>query len=79
VLLLKEAVANRSWKYFKCVLQEWLMVKALGKTQSTGGLNFRTREFMEVLLHQNGFRIREFCDLSPGYSTPHVLWTAVRP
>jgi 2-polyprenyl-6-hydroxyphenyl methylase/3-demethylubiquinone-9 3-methyltransferase len=79
VLLLKEAVADGSWKYYKCLLQEAIMVKVLRKTQSSGGLNFMPREFMETLLVRNGFAINEFLDLSAGYSTPHVLWTAVRP
>lgn len=78
VLLLKEAVADGSWKYFKCVLQEEVMVRLLRKTRSSGGLNFRSREFIESILTANSFMIREFFNLSKGYATPHVMWIAAR-
>lgn len=75
-LLLKEAEANGSWKHWKCALQEWIMVRLVGKTRSSGGLGFRPRAFLEAALRASAFRIREVADLSTGYSTPHVLFVA---
>jgi 2-polyprenyl-3-methyl-5-hydroxy-6-metoxy-1,4-benzoquinol methylase len=76
VLLLKEAEANGSWKYWKCVLQEQVMVRVLGKTQSSGGLQFKPREFTWELLQAAGFRVVQTRDVSKGYATPHVLYSA---
>ncbi|MBI3183797.1 MAG: class I SAM-dependent methyltransferase [Myxococcales bacterium] len=77
-LLLKEAEANGSWKHWKCILQEEVMVRLLGRTRSSGGLLFRPRPFTIGLLERAGFRLEEVADLSRGYSTPHVLYVAVR-
>ena len=75
-LLIKEAEANGSWKHFKCIAQEQVMVRLLGRTQSSGGLSLKPRQFTEGLLRQNGFAVREVVDLSRGYTTPHVLFLA---
>jgi 2-polyprenyl-6-hydroxyphenyl methylase/3-demethylubiquinone-9 3-methyltransferase len=75
-LLLKEAEADGSWKYRKCVLQEQVMVKLLRKTQSSGGLQFRPRDFTLALLRAAGFEAVEATGLSRGYATPHVLFSA---
>lgn len=75
-LLLKEAEADGSWKYWKCLAQEELMVKLLRKTQSSGGLKFKPRAFTEKLLASAGFRLYETVNLSRGYATPHVLFLA---
>lgn len=75
-LLLKEAEANRSWKYWKCLAQEQVMVKLLGKTQASGGLGFQPRAYTSQLLARTGFHVEEVVDLSPGYATPHVLFVA---
>jgi 2-polyprenyl-6-hydroxyphenyl methylase/3-demethylubiquinone-9 3-methyltransferase len=76
ILLLKEAEANRSWKSLKCLLQEQLMVRVLKKTRGSGGLALKPRSFIDRLLRENGFAVREVVDLSSGYSTPHLLFTA---
>jgi 2-polyprenyl-3-methyl-5-hydroxy-6-metoxy-1,4-benzoquinol methylase len=76
LLLLKEAEANGSWKHFKCLAQEQVMVRLLGRTQSSGGLSLKPRQFTEGLLKQNGFAVKEVVDLSRGYTTPHVLFLA---
>ncbi len=75
-LLLKETEANRSWKHWKCLAQEWLMVKVLRKTQGDGGLQLLKREAVQSLLEANGFQLREIVDLSSGYTSPHVLFVA---
>jgi 2-polyprenyl-6-hydroxyphenyl methylase/3-demethylubiquinone-9 3-methyltransferase len=75
-LLLKETEANRSWKHWKCLAQEWLMVKVLKKTQGEGGLDLVNREEIQSLLGANGFELREIVDLSSGYTSPHVLFVA---
>ena len=75
-LLLKEAEADGSWKYWKCVAQERVMVQLLRKTQSSGGLQFRPRAFTEGLLREAGFRVEETIALDRGYATPHVLFVA---
>jgi 2-polyprenyl-3-methyl-5-hydroxy-6-metoxy-1,4-benzoquinol methylase len=79
VLLLKEAEANHTWKYLKCLVQEQVMVRVLRKTRSSGGLMLKPRSFIEELLRENGFAVREVLDLSPGYTSPHVLFTAEAP
>jgi len=78
LLLLKEADANRSWKYFKCIAQEQLMVRLLGRTQSSGGLGLKPRRFIEDLLKAHGFAMDEVVDLAKGYTTPHILFIASR-
>lgn len=79
-LLLKEAEADRrSWKYWKCVAQEAVMVRLLRKTRSSGGLGFRPREELLRALAEVGFEGAQVEDVSRGYSTPHVLFTARRP
>jgi len=77
-LLLKEAEANRSWKYWKCVAQEAVMVRLLRKTRSSGGLGFVPRDALARELERAGFRVESVEDVSRGYTTPHVLFTAVR-
>lgn len=76
LLLLKEAEANRSWKHFKCVAQEVVMVKLFRRTHSSGGLALRPRRFTAELLRSRGFSVIEVVDLSGGYTTPHVLFVA---
>src|SRR5262249_214438 len=78
LLLLKETEKRPSWKFYKCVAQEQLMVRVLRKTKSSGGLNLQPRAFTESLLREEGFSVREVVDLSPGYTTPHVLFVAER-
>jgi 2-polyprenyl-6-hydroxyphenyl methylase/3-demethylubiquinone-9 3-methyltransferase len=77
-LLLKEAEGDRSWKHFKCVAQEWVMVKLVGKTKSSGGLQLEPREYTEGLLRDAGLKLVETVDLSRGFTTPHVLFVAER-
>lgn len=76
LLLLKEAEANGSWKYWKCLLQEEVMVRLLRRTRSSGGLGFHPRAHLESLLREQGFSLRETADVSAGYTTPHVLFVA---
>jgi 2-polyprenyl-6-hydroxyphenyl methylase/3-demethylubiquinone-9 3-methyltransferase len=77
LLLLKEAEADRrSWKYWKCVAQEAVMVRLLRKTRSSGGLGFRPREELASVLAGAGFHVGSVEDVSRGYTTPHVLFTA---
>ena len=78
-LLLKEAEADRrSWKYWKCVAQEAVMVRLLRKTRSSGGLGFRTRDELRAALEGAGLSVESVEDVSRGYSTPHVLFIARR-
>lgn len=77
-LLLKEAEADGSWKYWKCLWQEELMVRLLRRTRSSGGLGFQPRAHTESLLARAGFRLEEARDLSAGYATPHLLFVAER-
>lgn len=79
VLVLKEVEENRSWKYFKALAQEKVMVTLLGRTQSSGGLQLKPRAYMEGLLRDQGFSLVETVDLSKGYTTPHVLFVAKAP
>ena len=76
LLLLKEAEGDGSWKHRKCLAQEVVMVKLLGRTKAGGALELRPREAMEALLRQEGFTPRETVALGEGYSTPHILYTA---
>ncbi|MHB8878952.1 MAG: class I SAM-dependent methyltransferase [Myxococcaceae bacterium] len=76
VLLLKEAEADGSWKYRKCLLQEQVMVKLLRKTHSSGGLQFMPRAHTQGLLRDAGFGKVRTVGLSRGYATPHVLFVA---
>lgn len=78
VLLLKETEKRPSWKYYKCIAQEQLMVRVLRKTKSSGGINLQPRGYTQSLLRQEGFAVREIADLSSGYTTPHVLFVAER-
>jgi 2-polyprenyl-6-hydroxyphenyl methylase/3-demethylubiquinone-9 3-methyltransferase len=76
LLLLKEAEDDRSWKYWKCVLQEQLMVNVLGKTHGEGSIHFKPRAELAALLGDAGFRVEEVASLAAGYTTPHVLFVA---
>lgn len=78
-LLLKDAEADGSWRYLKCVAQEWLMVRLLRRTRSSGGLQFRPRAFTERLLLRLGFEDLRTTSLARGYTTPHLLFEARRP
>ncbi len=75
-LLLKEAVADGSWKHHKALWQEAVMVKLVGKTLGSGGLQFRPPAFTEALLRERGFEVTQALDLSSGYSSPHFLFVA---
>ncbi len=72
-LLLKEAEADGSWRHKKALLQEQLMVRALGRTKSSGGLGFQPRNVLEAEVKSAGFSIISVHGLGAGYSTPHVL------
>jgi 2-polyprenyl-3-methyl-5-hydroxy-6-metoxy-1,4-benzoquinol methylase len=76
VLLLKEAEANSSWKTWKCLAQEQLMVRILRRTRSSGSVHLITREEVKRLLADTGLEEIEVTDLSKGYTTPHILFTA---
>ncbi|MFL5321457.1 MAG: class I SAM-dependent methyltransferase [Myxococcaceae bacterium] len=76
VLLLKEAEADQSWRYWKCVAQEALMVRLLRRTQSSGAVGFAPRAVLESNLTDAGFAIDETVSLARGYTTPHVLFVA---
>lgn len=74
--LLKEAEGDRSWKHYKCLAQEWVMVKLLGRTKAGGGLVLEPRGTAEALLRDAGFTVLETVDLDAGYTTPHILYVA---
>jgi len=78
-LLLKEAEAGRSWKSWKCLAQEQLMVRLLQRTRSSGGLRLISRREAGDLLRAQRLELVDTVDLSRGYSTPHVLFIARRP
>lgn len=78
VLLLKEAEADRSWRYYKCLAQERLMVQVLRRTHSSGALGFVPRAELELELSHAGFRVEEVAGMAKGYTTPHVIFTARR-
>ncbi len=77
--LLKEAEGNGSWKQYKALAQEWVMVKMLGRTKAGGGLVLEPRATAQALLQDAGFTVRETVELSSGYSTPHILYMAEAP
>lgn len=74
--LLKEAEGDHSWKHFKCLAQEVVMVRLLGRTKAGGGLVLKPRAEVEALLRDAGFRVREMVELGKGYTTPHILYVA---
>jgi 2-polyprenyl-3-methyl-5-hydroxy-6-metoxy-1,4-benzoquinol methylase len=74
--LLKEAEGNRSWKHYKGLAQEWIMVTLLGRTKAGGGLVLKPRSEVEALLRAAGFTVRETVELDAGYSTAHILYVA---
>jgi 2-polyprenyl-6-hydroxyphenyl methylase/3-demethylubiquinone-9 3-methyltransferase len=76
LLLMKETEGDGSWKHLKCMAQEWVTVRVLRKTQSSGALGLMPRAFMEEQLRSTGFDRVTVIDLSRGYSTPHVLYAA---
>lgn len=75
-LLLKEAEGDGSWKHYKCLAQELVMVKLIGKTRGSGGMALRSRAHTEALIRAAGLGLLETVDLSRGYTTPHVLYVA---
>jgi 2-polyprenyl-6-hydroxyphenyl methylase/3-demethylubiquinone-9 3-methyltransferase len=75
-LLLKEAEGDRTWKHLKCLAQEVVMVKLLGRTKAGGALVLQPREAARELLRRAGFTLRETVELGAGYSTPHILYVA---
>ena len=77
-LLLKEAEADASWRHFKCLAQEVVMVRVLRRTHSSGGLHLQPRAFTEALLEKTGFAEVRTTSLAKGYTTPHVLFEARR-
>lgn len=79
VLLLKEAQHRGHWKYWKWLAQEHVTVKLLRRTRSSGAVSLPSRDHIERVLAEVGFKLVEIADLSDGYSTPHVLFLAQRP
>jgi 2-polyprenyl-6-hydroxyphenyl methylase/3-demethylubiquinone-9 3-methyltransferase len=75
-LLWKEAEGDGSWKHYKCLAQELLMVGLFRKTRSSGGLGLQSRGAMQAMLAEAGFHSIETIELSRGYTTPHVLFHA---
>ncbi len=76
VLVLKDAEDDGSWRYYKCLAQEQLMVRLLRRTASSGGLSFAPRAKVAAALAEAGFEVRETKSLAGGYTTPHVLFVA---
>jgi 2-polyprenyl-6-hydroxyphenyl methylase/3-demethylubiquinone-9 3-methyltransferase len=74
--LLKEAEGDHSWKHFKCLAQEVVMVRLLGRTKAGGGLVLKPRAEVEALLREAGFEVRQTVPLGRGYTTPHILYVA---
>ncbi|SEL68219.1 Methyltransferase domain-containing protein [Stigmatella aurantiaca] len=77
--LLKEAEGGGSWKHYKCLAQEWVMVKLLRRTQAGGALALQPRETLQALLRQAGFEVHETVEMDRGYTTPHILYVAQVP
>lgn len=75
-LLLKEAEGDGTWKHLKCLAQEVVMVKLLGRTKAGGALVLQPRDAVEAMLRQAGFTPRETVELGAGYTTPHILYVA---
>lgn len=73
-LYLKEAEADGSWREWKCMAQERVMVQLLGRTHSSGELKILPREQMRTLIQNAGFQLKSEETLSAGYTTPHVLF-----
>jgi 2-polyprenyl-3-methyl-5-hydroxy-6-metoxy-1,4-benzoquinol methylase len=77
-LVLKEAEADGSWRYWKTLLQEQLLVRLLQRTRSSGGLAFQSRAGWVHTVEEAGFLVREATSLAAGYTTPHLLIVAHR-
>lgn len=74
--LLKEAEGDHSWKHYKCLAQEWVMVKMLGRTKAGGALVLEPRNVAQDLLRDAGFKVLDTVELDAGYTTPHILYVA---
>jgi 2-polyprenyl-6-hydroxyphenyl methylase/3-demethylubiquinone-9 3-methyltransferase len=79
LLVLKEVEADRSWKHAKALAQEWVMVKLLRRTRSSGAVSLASRSRMTALLAEAGFGVERVESLGAGYTTPHVLYVARTP
>ncbi len=77
-LLLKEAEDDGGWRAKKALVQEWLMVRVLRRTQASGGLGFQPRAVTQRAVEAAGLRLIEVVALARGYTTPHVLFVADR-
>lgn len=77
-LILKEAGTEPAWKYKKTLLEEWLMVNILQRTYQSGGLHFQPKNKIKKLLEDLEFRVELAENISHGYSTPHILFTATK-
>jgi 2-polyprenyl-3-methyl-5-hydroxy-6-metoxy-1,4-benzoquinol methylase len=77
-LVLKEAEDDGSWRVRKALLQEQLMVRLLGRTHSSGAVQFASRPVLVAALREAGFEVEEVVPLARGYSTPHLLLVARR-
>ncbi|MDC0709431.1 class I SAM-dependent methyltransferase [Stigmatella sp. ncwal1] len=78
-LLLKEAEGDGSWKHYKCLAQEWVMVKLLRRTKAGGALALKPRETLQALLRQAGLEVCETVEMAQGYTTPHILYVSQVP
>ena len=76
-LLLKEVDRTPRWKFYRCVLQEALSVRAFGLTLGDA-LAFASSGELVGLLEQAGFQDIAVTPLDRGYMTPHVLYEARR-
>lgn len=75
-LVLKEAIDDGSWKRWKCLAQEQLMVRLLRRTAQSGGLALPTCDEVAGLLRRPEWELEKTVDLSSGYTTPHWLFVA---
>jgi len=76
-LLLKDVDVQPRWKFRKCVLQEAVSVRLLGITLGRS-FSFASKEEMAGFIADAGFSVVKVTDLGRGYTTPHVLYEAVR-
>ncbi|MFN0063909.1 MAG: methyltransferase domain-containing protein, partial [Myxococcaceae bacterium] len=75
-LLLKESEGDGSLRHRKALFQEWVMVRCLGRTHSSGGMTLVNQKEMRRVLEEAGFVVEDVRDLRRGYTTPHILYVA---
>ncbi|UCG77489.1 MAG: methyltransferase domain-containing protein [Nitrospirota bacterium] len=72
-LVIKETVNTPKWKYWICLLQEFVAIKVLGYTKGSSPF-LGSIDFYLSKIEENGFIVKDHIRVDRGFPWPHYLF-----